>query len=139
MATRTVIPDEVKAAAMADLILLAPATVAAKYGIKPATVRQWKRRELAALAPMRVTDVTEKKSRIGALALEYLEANFNAQIAQAYVTSDPNYINRQPAGELAILHGVLADKSIRLLEALQPRDTDAHQPDADTVHRADLD
>ncbi len=129
MTQRTIIPDEIKAAALADLILLAPATVAAKYGIKPSTVRQWKRRELAELAPLSVTGVTVKKERIGALALEYLEANFNAQIAQAYVTSDPSYINRQPAGELAILHGVLADKSIRLLEALQPRERDASDTD----------
>lgn len=125
---RTVIPDEIKAAAIADLVLLTPATVAAKYGIKPTTVRQWKKRELAQIAPLSVTDVTAKKSRIGALALEYLEANLNAQIAQAYVTADPTYINRQPAGELAILHGVLADKSIRLLEALQPRDTEGRDP-----------
>jgi len=126
-------------AALADLVLLSPAAVAAKYGIKPATVRSWKRRDLPVIVESLQQIATVKKARIGALALEYLEANFNAQIAQAYVTSDPNYINRQPAGELAILHGVLADKSIRLLEALQPHHADAHPPDADAVHRADLD
>ena len=119
---RSVIPDEVKAAAMADLVLLSPSAVAAKHGIKRATIYKWIEREKPLLGPELSTVVELKKARIGALALEYLEANLNAQIAQAYVTSDPTYINRQPAGELAILHGVLADKSLRLLEALQPRD-----------------
>lgn len=121
MATRTraIIPDEVKAAALADLILLSPATVAAKYGIKPATVRGWKSQEQPALMAVDPNVITLKKAKIGALMLEYLEASLNAQIAQAYVASDPNYINRQPASDLAILHGVLGDKAIRLLEALQ--------------------
>src|SRR5690349_9945460 len=118
MAARATIPDEIRAAATADLVLMSPAAVAAKYGLKPATVRSWKARDLPTVTDALQQIATLKKARIGALALEYLEANFNAQIAQAYVTSDPNYINRQPAGELAILHGVLADKSIRLLEAL---------------------
>ena len=116
---RSVIPDEIKAAAMADLLLLSPATVAAKYGLKPATVRQWKSRELPEQTPIDVTVVALKKQHIGALMLEYLEASLNALTAQAYVASDPEYINRQPASELAILHGVIADKSVRLVEALQ--------------------
>src|SRR3569832_2382141 len=121
---RAIIPDEIKAAALADLVLMAPAAVAAKYGIKPATIRGWKSQEQPHVTTFEGVDphvITVKKQRIGVLVLEYLEANLNAQIAQAYVTSDPNYINRQPAGELTILHGVLADKAIRLLEALQPR------------------
>jgi hypothetical protein len=117
---RAEIPEEIKAAAIADLHLMSPAAVAAKYGLKPTTVRQWKSREL----PELVTNVTEKKERIGALMLEYLEASLNALAAQAYVASDPEYINRQPANELAILHGVIADKSVRLVEALHARPID---------------
>jgi hypothetical protein len=93
--------------------------VAAKYGLKAATVRQWKSRELPALMDVDVALVTRKKQRVGVLMLEYLEANLNALVAQSYVAADPNYIARQPANELAILHGVLADKSVRLVEALQ--------------------
>lgn len=122
--TRTKIPEEVKAAALADLVLMSPSAVAAKYHLNPKTVSVWKVRELPATLTITTELVVQKKDRIGALALEYLEANLNALTAQAYVTSDPNYINRQPAGELAVLHGVLADKSIRLLEALQPRDAE---------------
>jgi hypothetical protein len=118
---RTAIPDEIKAAVLADLVLLSPATVASKHGLKPGTVRRLKSQELSTALAVLETDpavITLKKQRITALMLEYLEANLNALTSQAYVSADPTYINRQPAGELAILHGVLADKSIRLLEAL---------------------
>lgn len=128
--TRAIIPEQIKAAALADLVLLSPSAVAAKYGIKRATVYKWIEREehiISDLAPL--SNVVElKKARIGALIVEYLEANLNALTAQAYVTSDPAYINRQPAGELAILHGVFADKSVRLLEALQPRVAESGDP-----------
>lgn len=116
---RTTIPDEVKAAALADLALMSPMAVAAKHGLKFGTVRSWKSRESPLTLSLQHV-ATQKRERIVALALEYLEASFNAQIAQAYVTSNPNYINRQPANDLAILHGVLGDKAVRLLEALQP-------------------
>lgn len=130
---RTTIPDKVKAAAMADLVLLSPAAVAAKHGLKPATVRQWKSRELPEQLPIDVTLVTRKKQRIGALMLEYLEASLNALTAQAYVASDPEYINKQPASELAILHGVIADKSVRLVEALQHGAPDPAPPAGDDL------
>jgi hypothetical protein len=116
--TRTTIPDEVKAAALADLVLLSPFTVASKYGVSPSTVRSWKARDLPVVLESLQHLATQKRDRIAVLALEYLEANLNALTSQAYVASNPNYINRQPAGELAILHGVLADKSIRLIDAL---------------------
>lgn len=126
---RTVIPDEIKAAALADLVFMSSGAVAAKYGLKASTIRQWNHRDEHPLAIPDVTHVTLKKQRVVALMLEYLEANLNAQIAQAYVAADPTYINRQPASELAILHGVLSDKSFRLVEALQ---SDGH---ADTEDR----
>jgi hypothetical protein len=40
--------------------------------------------------------------------------------AQARAFRDPAYLARQPAGELAVLHGVLADKLIRILSAFEP-------------------
>lgn len=121
MTTRTTIPDDVRAAVLADLLILNPSAVAAKHGLKRATVYKIRERNDAIIKPQAAelsTVVELKKQRVAALAMEYLDANLNALTAQAYVAADPNYINRQPAGELAILHGVLADKSIRLLEAL---------------------
>jgi transposase-like protein len=118
---RAVVSEELKAAVLADLALLSPATVAAKYGLKASTVRGWKTQERGALvvAETDPSAIAQKKQRIQELMLEYLEASLNAQIAQAYVSADPTYINRQPAESLAILHGVLGDKFVRLVEAFQ--------------------
>jgi transposase-like protein len=111
-------PDEVKAAALADSVLIGAGAAAAKYGIPFGTLTSWRCRE--DLQPIAVV----KKDRIGMLVAAYVEANLQALTAQAYVSSDPEYINRQPAEGLAILHGVMADKSVRLLEAIS-----RHQPD----------
>lgn len=101
-----------KAAALADIYLLGPGAVSAKYGIPRSTLSTWQ--ETFEI----VHDPIVKKSSIEALAMNYLEASLQALSAQAYVASQPEYIERQPAGELAILHGVMADKSVRLLDAL---------------------
>lgn len=102
-------------------MFMSPSAVAAKYGLKRDTVYKLRERELSngPMSALPVSKLVElKKQRIGALMMEYLEASLNALAAQAYVTSDPNYIVKQPADQLAILHGVIADKSIRLVEAL---------------------
>lgn len=112
MSDRRKYSNEIKAAALADVLLLGPGATAAKYLIPIRTLFEWRQRyDIADYSPV-------KRDHIGALVATYLEANMQALTAQAYVASDPDYINRQPAGELAILHGVMADKSIRLLEAL---------------------
>jgi len=104
--------DEERAAALADIVLLGTGAVAAKYGIPLGTLKTWQQEYQI------VHDPSVKKSRIEALAMNYLEASLQALSAQAYVISKPEYIERQSAGELAILHGVVADKAVRLLDAL---------------------
>jgi transposase-like protein len=118
-------PDEVKATAIADSQLIGAGAAAAKYGIPLGTLTSWRCRE--DLQPIAVI----KKDRIGQLVFSYLEANLQALTAQAYVASDPDYINRQPADGLAILHGVMSDKSIRLLEALHASEPDPREIDGD--------
>ncbi len=104
--------DEEKAAALADVVFLGPGATVAKYGIPLGTLKTWQQEfEI-------VHDPSVKKGRIEILAMTYLEASLQALTAQAYVISQPEYIERQPAGELAILHGVVADKAVRLLDAL---------------------
>lgn len=104
--------DAERAAALADVYLLGTGATAAKYDIPRSTLTTWQE----------VYDVVHnplvKKASIEALAMNYLEASLQALSAQAYVISQPEYIERQPAGELAILHGVVADKAVRLLDAL---------------------
>ncbi len=104
--------DEERAAAIADVILLGPGATAAKYAVPLGTLKTWQREYEI------VHDPSIKKGRIEILAMTYLEASLQALTAQAYVISQPEYIERQPAGELAILHGVVADKAVRLLDAL---------------------
>ena len=125
--------EDEKAAALADMILLGPGAVVAKYGIPLGTIKTWQQEYEI------IHDPSVKKGRIEVLAMTYLEAAFQALIAQAYVVSQPDYIERQPAGELAILHGVVADKSIRLLDAIARHRPPAPELDADSVHRADPD
>jgi transposase-like protein len=116
--------DEEKAAALADVALLGPGAVAAKYDVPLGTLKTWQREYEI------VHDPSVKRGRIELLAITYLEANLQALTAQAYIASQPEYLDRQPAGELAILHGVMADKSLRLLEALT-RHTPARAIDGD--------
>lgn len=109
--------DDLRAAALADVVLLGPGATAAKYGIPRSTLTTWQQTHDI------VHDPSLKKARIMDLAATYLEANLQALTAQAYVTSEPEYIKQQSAEGLAILHGVMADKSVRLLEAIA-----RHQP-----------
>lgn len=101
-----------KAAALADVVLMGQGATAAKYDIPRSTLALWQ-------STYNVRqDLALKKDRIGELVITYMEANLQALTAQAYVASQPEYIERQSAESLAILHGVMADKSVRLLEAL---------------------
>lgn len=61
---------------------------------------------------------TQKRDEIGGLLIEYLHANLSTLRSQQTVFSDPVWLEKQEAGELAVLHGVMTDKAIRLLEAL---------------------
>lgn len=132
MTTRQRYSEELRAAALADLVLIGPGAAAAKYGIPRSTLTTWQQQFDI------IYDPSIKKARIGALAATYLEANLQALTAQAYVASDPEYINRQSAADLAILHGVMADKSVRILEALDASSERAALESGD-VHQLDTD
>lgn len=104
--------EEFRAAVIADVVLLGPAATAAKYQLNQRLVHRWMKKYDTSTA------LALRQERIGNLLVAYLESNLQAQIAQAYVAADPEYLNRQPAESLAVLHRVLGDQSIRLLEAL---------------------
>lgn len=90
-------------------------SVAEEYDIPRGTVGRWSadaRRE-------NVSPVSnDKKEQIGDLLIGYLHANLTALQAQAQVFADPDWLEKQEASELAVLHGVMTDKAVRLLEAL---------------------
>jgi transposase-like protein len=106
--------DEIRAQAQAALLAgQGVSEVAKQYQLPHSTVSRLK----TALG-QKLDEVGRKKVRdFGEMLGTYLEANLKALTAQALVASDPKYIQKQPASELATLHGVMADKGIRLLEA----------------------
>ena len=108
--------SDTKAAAMAALLAgQSVSEVARQFRIPEGTVKSWKRRSNE---HMDATVASTKKEEIGELLVVYLEATIKALTAQMKVFADESYISKQPASEAAVLHGVIADKGFRLLEAL---------------------
>ena len=104
--------DSEKAAAL-DALMAGQSldAVARDYNIPRSTLDAWRN-------PRRPKKYqTEKEGAIGDLLLGYLEANLRALKAQAEVFTDPVWLAQQGAHEAAILHGVMTDKAVRLLEA----------------------
>jgi transposase-like protein len=108
---------DVKAAAMAALLAgQSVSSVARDYHIPKGTVSGWK--DQAVRDATQVATPPTQKAAIGELVLGYLEANLRALRAQADCFADPEWLKQQQANELAVLHGVMTDKAVRLLEAL---------------------
>ena len=107
---------ETKAAVMAALLAgQSVSAVAREFKIPKGTVSSWKDRH----GSQAVAEVaTQKKAEIGDLLVGYLRANLESLQAQAKAFGDLTWLKGQPASELAVLHGVMADKLSRLLEAL---------------------
>lgn len=129
MANRDYNP-ETKAAIMAALLAgQSVSSIAKEYEIPKGTVSNWKREAYRELEPEVQSERTQKKARIGELLLEYLEANLKALKAQAEQFADARWLSKQQADEAAVLHGVMTDKAIRLLEAFGANDTDSNTAD----------
>lgn len=108
--------QDVKAAVMAALMEgQSIAEVAREYSIPEGTIKSWRFRQKN--EPVAVV-ATDKRQAIGDLLLGYLEANLTALQAQVKVFSDPDWLKKQDASEAAVLHGVMTDKAVRLLEAM---------------------
>lgn len=105
--------DQVRAAVMAALLTGQSVTEAAKnHGIDRTVVGRWKQQLHS--SPLK------KSETIEALLLDYVRQNLMALQAQVEVAGRPEYILKQSASELAVLHGVMADKMIRILAAFEP-------------------
>jgi transposase-like protein len=106
--------DETKAAAMAALLSgQGVGQVAREYNLPKSTVSRWNREK--ATVPL---DGTQKKE-ISDLIMDYLRTLLEAQISQAEFTKNHKWLSKQPANEIAVLHGVQNDKLFRLIEALR--------------------
>ncbi len=118
---RNTYDEAIKGAVMAALLSgQSVSEIAEKYKINPATIRSWKSRQQNGESV--ATVATEKKARIGDLILEGLEAQLLATRAMADVFSDKDWIRKQAASEVAVLFGVISDKTFRMLEALPEED-----------------
>jgi transposase-like protein len=111
MAEKRRISPDLRAAALADLLAGdQPAIVAERYGLDRNTVKQWKSRyvtgnvtEKPARVPIQKPTVEAQKAHIGETILDLLRAKLKASQAIAEAVSDPDWLVRQSAAELAAL------------------------------------
>lgn len=114
---RTQHSAETKAAVLAALLTgQSAAEVAKAYSLPEGTVKSWRERSnstqgVASVAP-------DKKGHVGELLVTYLEASLKTLHEQVVFFRDPAWLAKQNAADAAVLHGVLTDKAVRLLEAL---------------------
>lgn len=111
---------ETKAAVLAQLLEgQAVSHVAKEYDIPEGTVKSWKRREFGDGVATDATDATQnKKAELGSLLLNYLRESLVTLTAQLEVMRDAKWLKEQSAESLAVLHGVQADKAMRMIQAL---------------------
>lgn len=117
--------EETKAAVMAALLQGQGVNeVAEKYQVPKACVSRWKQE----IGPQLEQLGTEKRDEFGDLLASYLRTNLVTLQVQSEFFRDPDWLKKQPASDLAVLHGVVTDKTIRLLEAAE-RAADVLQPE----------
>ena len=116
--------DEIKSQVMAAFLAGQSVSAAAReYSLPKGTVAYW-RQQAQKLAQVETLS-TQKGPDLGNLLLDYLRENLITLKAQVVHFRDPKWLSQQGASELAVLHGVVTDKAIRLLEAI-----DGDGPDA---------
>lgn len=118
---RTTYTDQTRAQVMAALLAgQSVSAVASEYKVPRGTISRWR----AQASEIIEAERAQKSTSIDVLLREYLEANLTALREQTKVFSDERWLKKQDASEVAVLHGVLADKAVRLLEAFggEPED-----------------
>ena len=114
----------IKAAAMAMVITgQSDAEVARLCNVTPNTVRQWKAEY--GVADIQIMSLERRKEDLGDLLYEYLRASLRALVTQLELFSDLDWLRSQKAGELALLHGTIADRATQILSALQLEDRES--------------
>lgn len=88
--------------------------LARQYNLDRSTVKNWQR-QLRAVNPVN----QEKQAEIGDLLTHYLESLLVTLQVQTEHFREREWLAKQDASELAVLHGVCADKCVRLLEAAE--------------------
>ena len=115
--------DETKAQVMAALLAgQSVSATAERFQIPKGTVSGWAKRAGAGVRSELATVATQKKERIGHLIIDNLEAEMEATKAMTNVFKDEQWLRKQEASQLAVLFGVIKDKTHRVLQEL-PDDT----------------
>jgi hypothetical protein len=106
--------DKVKAQVIAALLLGSGVMeIASELHLPHSTVSTYK----AQIPSGKLDEFRRKKGeRLDEMVYDYMLTTLAALRKQAEVASDPTYLKRQRASELGTLHGIMADKSVRLLE-----------------------
>ena len=118
-------PESVKAACIAALLAgQGIDAVAKEYNLPRGTVHGWRVRAMPHLRGA----AAKKGERIGQLVTDYLEAALQALKNQAETFADQEWLKTKDLHDVAILHGILADKGVRILEALDRQTEDEAAP-----------
>lgn len=108
---------EVKAAVLAALLSgQAIDRVAEDYKLPIGTVKGWKSKQRG---EQPITTTPNQKADVGELLIDYLrEGLATLKHQQQTLFRDPAWLQQQGAAEMGTLHGIIADKCVRLLEAM---------------------
>ena len=111
--------DKLKAQVTAALLLGASVTeVARRFSLPQQTVSTYK----AEIPPEKFGELRSKKGKQrDNLLYDSLTASLESMARQAEAVGSAEYLEKQSAKGLALLHGVMADTSIYLFELLQAR------------------
>jgi hypothetical protein len=109
--------DQKRAAVLAALLAgQSVSSVARDYNVSRASVMDW--RDKSGIRPAPVAQ--QNRDKLAELVAGVLTANLHAvQVLADRVASDQDWFARQDASEIAVLSGVLTDKAIRILEAIE--------------------
>ncbi|HKQ73016.1 MAG TPA: helix-turn-helix domain-containing protein [Blastocatellia bacterium] len=109
--------DDIRAAAMAALLAgQRVGEVAAQLNVSAATVSRIKQQ----IPPDQLKELeTRQEETFGDLLAGYLRETITTLREQAIFFRNKTWLFRQSASEVAVLHGVCADKGLRLLEAIE--------------------
>jgi len=125
--------EATKAAVMAALLEGQSVNqVSQEWNIPEGTIKYWraKSKTVGGVDP-------QKKERIGELLIDYLSASLETLRIQVEHFRNEAWLSKQNAADVAVLHGVVTDKAIRLLEALASNSDQAEQlPDRTGVSAA---
>ena len=99
--------------------------ISRRYGVPKQTISGYRRRlpqDQARLSQLR------RAEQVTDMIYDYLAGNLEALQKQLEVAADVEYLRKQPAADLATLHGVMMDKACRVLEAMARADTNSTVP-----------